>query len=263
MVEIRLDKVRVEFAIYDRRNRSLRDVLLLNPVRRSIASTAQIVGGQIQHDAAGNTIVRALDDVDLHLKQGDRVGLIGHNGAGKTTVLRVMAGIFEPVSGEVTIRGKVTPIFGITEGLDIDATGYEAIRLRGLMLGRSRKEIEDSAQEIADFTELGEYLYMPLRTYSAGMLVRLAFGIATSQSPEILLMDEIIGAGDAAFIDRAEARLQQFVRSSGIMVVATHSHGILEKWCNKAILLNHGRLAAMGDVKSVIAEHQRLSRPQS
>jgi ABC-type polysaccharide/polyol phosphate transport system ATPase subunit len=204
-------------------------------------------------------VVRALDRVDLHFVDGDRVGLLGHNGAGKTTMLRVMAGIYEPTEGTITTDGAVTPFFTVTEGLDIDATGYEAIRLRGRMLGRSNKEVAETAQEIASFTELGDYLHMPLRTYSSGMLVRLAFAIATSQRPEILLMDEAIGAGDAAFVSRAQARLKEFIAASGIMVVATHNVDILRRWCNKAILLAHGRIAAEGPIEEVIAEHQRLA----
>ena len=145
-------------------------------------------------------------------------------------------------------------------GLDIDATGYEAIRLRSKMLGRSNKEVAETAQEIGEFTELGDYLHMPLRTYSSGMLVRLAFAIATSLQPEILLMDEAIGAGDAAFVERAQARLKSFIETSGIMVVATHNIEILRKWCNKAILLAHGHIVAEGDTDSVVAEHHRMLR---
>lgn len=254
--EIKLDKVRVEFPIYDLRNRSLRDLLLLNPVRQ-IAQTRRAVGGEIKVNAAGNTVVCALDNVDLHLKDGDRLGLIGHNGAGKTTILRAMAGIYEPAAGEITTRGEITSLFGMTEGLDIDATGYETIRLRGLMLGRAPQEVSETAQEIAEFTQLGDYLNMPLRTYSAGMLVRLAFGIATSHRPEILLMDEIIGAGDAAFIDRAQARLKSFIEATGIMVIATHNPDIIRRWCNQAILMSGGKIAAYGDVEDVLSEHYR------
>jgi len=257
MYEITLNKVRIEFPIYDQGGRSLRNLLLVNPVRRQIASTVRLVGGEIKVNAAGNKVVCALDGVDLKLVDGDRLGLIGHNGAGKTTILRAMAGIYEPVAGEIITRGEITSLFGITDGMDIDATGYETIRLRGLMLGRAPKEVQETAQEIADFTELGEYLNMPLRTYSAGMLVRLAFGIATSHQPEILLMDEIIGAGDAAFFDRAQARLVSFIEAAGIMVVATHNPDILRRWCNKAILLSNGHIAAQGAVEDVIAEQVR------
>jgi len=255
--EIRLDKVRVEFPIYDLRNRSLRDLLLLRPVRQIAQTSRRVVGGEIKTNASGDTIVCALDNVDLELKDGDRLGLVGHNGAGKTTILRAMAGIYEPAAGEISVRGAITSLFGITDGLDVDATGYETLRLRGLMLGRSMKEVQETAQEIAEFSQLGDYLNMPLRTYSAGMLVRLAFGIATSHRPEILLMDEIIGAGDAAFFDRAQARLKSFIDSSGIMVVATHNAGILERWCNKAILMSNGKIALAGSVSEVVAEQKR------
>lgn len=256
--QIRFDAVTVDFTIYDRRTRSLRDMLLLDHVRR-VATSTGLVGGQLSVDGAGHAVVRALDQVDLHLVDGDRVGLLGHNGSGKTTMLRAMAGIYEPVAGTITTEGSVTSFFTVTEGLDVDATGYEAIRLRSKMLGRSNKEIADTAQEIAAFTELGDYLHMPLRTYSSGMMVRLAFAIATSLRPEILLMDEAIGAGDAAFVSRAQARLKSFIESSGIMVVASHNVEILRRWCNKAILLAHGRIVAEGEVEGVIEEHRRLA----
>jgi ABC-2 type transport system ATP-binding protein/lipopolysaccharide transport system ATP-binding protein len=256
--QVKLDAVTVEFTVYDRRSRSLRDMLLLDHVRR-VVTNAGLVGGQLSMDSAGHAVVRALDRVDLHFIDGDRVGLLGHNGAGKTTMLRVMAGIYEPATGTITTEGAVTSFFGVTEGLDIDATGYEAIRLRSKMLGRSNKEIAETAHEIAAFTELGDYLHMPLRTYSSGMMVRLAFAIATSLRPEILLMDEAIGAGDAAFVSRAQARLASFVESSGIMVVATHNADILRRWCNKAVLLAHGKIVAEGDVERVIEEHRRMA----
>jgi homopolymeric O-antigen transport system ATP-binding protein len=256
MYQLRLHGVTVEFKVYDQRDRSLRDRVLLNPVRR-VASTAHAVGGQLTVDRFGHAVVRALDSIDLALSDGDRLGLLGHNGSGKTTMLRVMAGIYEPVAGEVVAKGRITPLFGVGQGLDMEATGYEAIRLRGLMVGRSHKDVEATVEEIAQFTELGGYLTMPLRTYSSGMLVRLAFAVATSVPPEILLMDEMIGAGDAAFVERAQARLMSFVQSSGIMVVATHSDNILRKWCNKAILLEKGRAIAQGDVDSVIDARNR------
>src|SRR5262245_33977100 len=192
MYELSLHGVTVEFTVYDQRSRSLRDRMLLNPVRR-VASSTHAVGGQLSVDRFGHAVVRALDDIDLALSDGDRLGLLGHNGSGKTTMLRVMAGIYEPVAGEVITTGRITPLFGVGE-LDMESTGYEAIRLRGLMIGRSQKDMEETIEEIAQFTELGDYLTMPLRTYSSGMLVRLAFAIATSVPPEILLMDEMIGA---------------------------------------------------------------------
>ncbi len=151
--QLKFEGVTVEFAVYDRRTRSLRDLLLLDPVRRAVFTTG-LVGGRLSVDNAGHTVVRALDRVDLHFVDGDRVGLLGHNGAGKTTMLRVMAGIYEPTEGTITTDGAVTPFFTVTEGLDIDATGYEAIRLRGRMLGRSNKEVAETAEEIASFTEL-------------------------------------------------------------------------------------------------------------
>jgi ABC-2 type transport system ATP-binding protein/lipopolysaccharide transport system ATP-binding protein len=244
----------VEFPIYDGR-RSLRHALVLDRVHRKTGGRP--VGGAIS-ESRGQAVVNALHDITFTLRDGDRVGLIGHNGAGKSTLLRALAGIYEPISGELRVVGKVMPLFSLAVAIDMDSTGIEAIRTRGLMLGLDPATIEETMEEIANFTELGEYLYMPMRTYSAGMLARLAFAVATSLRPEILLMDEVIGAGDAAFIERAQDRLQQFMTEAGIIVVASHHEQILRRWCNKAMLLHKGRLVALDETDAVIAAYHRI-----
>src|SRR5262249_10715165 len=172
--------------------------------------------------------------------------------AGKTTMLRVMAGIYEPVSGAVSVDGHVAPLFDVALGIDPDSSGYENIRLRGLYLGLSRSEIKAKTDEIAEFTELGAFLSLPLRTYSLGMRARLAFAISTCIEPEILLLDEVVGAGDAAFIAKARQRLEALVARAGILVLASHSDSLVRQFCNKAILLDQGSVVATGPISEVM-----------
>jgi ABC-type polysaccharide/polyol phosphate transport system ATPase subunit len=255
-----LDSVTIDFPIYDVKARSLRHRLVLDKVSSLISARGPNVGGAVRRDGQGVVIVRALDSISFELVEGDRVGLIGHNGAGKTTLLRVVAGIYEPAVGEVRTAGRLMPLFNIMEGMAPDLTGLEMIRVRGTLLGLSEKEIDERIPEIVEFCELGEYISMPVRTYSSGMLVRLAFAITTSVSSEILIMDEFIGVGDAAFLERAEARLKGFVEKVNIMLVATHSAAIVRQWCNKAILLEHGRILNFGSVDHVLDHYERLSK---
>ena len=237
---ITLDHITVDFPIYSGGGRSLKKTLV------AIGTGGRITRG------GGRVSVEALQDVSLKLEHGDRLALVGHNGAGKTTLLRVMAGVYEPTLGHVRVNGRVSTIFDFTLGLDFDATGYENIALQGMLLGLSRRGIAMLGDEIATFTDLGAYLDMPIRTYSAGMLTRLAFAVATSVDPEILLMDEWIAAGDAEFFQRAETRLQSLVERAGIMVLASHSVPLLQRYCNKAAWLEHGRLKAIGPVNEIL-----------
>jgi ABC-2 type transport system ATP-binding protein/lipopolysaccharide transport system ATP-binding protein len=170
----------------------------------------------------------------------------------KTTLLRAMAGVYEPTLGRVSVSGRVSTIFDFTLGLDFDATGYENISLQGMLLGLTRKSVAALTDEIAAFTGLGAYLDMPIRTYSAGMLTRLAFAVATSIDPEVLLMDEWIATGDAAFFEKAEARLQALVERAGILVLASHNANLLRRYCNVALWLEHGRIRLMGPVDDVL-----------
>ena len=245
MNSIELQNVGVSFPIYGGSARSLRN---------RIVSSA--TGGSIGSDQRSRTCVEALTDINLSIADGERVALIGHNGAGKTTLLRVLAGIYPPQIGRLRIEGHIAPLFDIGFGMDPDATGYDNIRLRGLFLGLTRRQVEERMDDIADFTELGAFLDMPIRTYSAGMQARLSFAISTSIKPEILLLDEGIGAGDAAFIDKARARIQSFISQAGILVLASHSRGLLSQLCSRAVRLEHGRIIDNGPLEEVLERYE-------
>jgi ABC-type polysaccharide/polyol phosphate transport system ATPase subunit len=244
MATISLERVTIEFPIYNARGRSLTGELF----RRT-------VGGKIQSDGSSRISVVALRDINLELADGDRLGLIGHNGAGKSTLLRVLAGIYEPASGRAQIEGTVASLTDITMGMDVEATGYENIVLRGVFLGLHVKAIRRMIPEIEAFTELGEFLKLPLRTYSSGMMLRLAFAVTTAIIPEILIMDEMIGAGDAAFVAKATARLTQMISSSRILVIASHDVEIVRRFCNRAALMETGRIVSIGPVDQVVADY--------
>jgi ABC-type polysaccharide/polyol phosphate transport system ATPase subunit len=209
-------------------------------------------GGAVVTDANQRVVVKALNDVTLSLNHGDRVGLIGHNGAGKSTFLRLLSGIYEPTEGQIKIDGRVSAMLDIMHGIETEFTGYDNILMRGTLLGLSRKEIKQKMENIADLTGLGDYLAMPIRTYSSGMMVRLAFAISTSIQPEILLVDEIFGAGDADFMEKARARMISLLNNSSIVVMANHSNEIIREFCNKAILLEGGCVKRFGDAGDVL-----------
>ncbi len=248
MARIRLEGVSVSFPIYDQSSRSLK--------KRLLAGTT---GGRIKEDGDGHgvTLVQALEDVTLTLNHGDRVGLVGHNGAGKTTLLRVLAGIYEPNEGTVETEGSVAPLFDITLGMDPESSGYENILLRGLFLGLGDHEMRERMDDIADFTELGDFLKLPIRTYSAGMRMRLAFAVATSIRPDILLLDEGIGAGDAAFLAKAKQRLDEFTSKAAIIVLASHSEDLLTRMCKTSVLMEHGRVIDAGDTEAILRAYRK------
>jgi ABC-type polysaccharide/polyol phosphate transport system ATPase subunit len=239
--ELSLRDVSVSFPIYHGGSRSLKKSLLF---RGS--------GGQLASDASHRITVEALRNVSLEFATGDRVALIGTNGAGKTTLLRVMAGIYEPVIGVVKSRGRVSPMFDIALGIDGEISGYDNIRLRGLILGLSAREIEERMADIVEFTELGDYLDIPVRTYSSGMMTRLTFAVATCFAPEILLMDEWIVAGDAGFLAKAQHRIEAFIEKAGILILASHSSDICRQWCNKAVWMERGEVKMHGDIGTVL-----------
>jgi ABC-type polysaccharide/polyol phosphate transport system ATPase subunit len=243
---IKLDHVGVSFPMFDGGARSLK--------RRLLSATT---GGYIGRDSGNQIVVHALKDVSAQIEHGDRVALVGHNGAGKTTLLRVMAGIYEPMAGRVEIIGRVASLFDLSLGMDGDQTGSQNIMLRGMYLGLSKAEILARTDEIAEFTELGPFLDFPLRTYSAGMHARLGFAISTCVRPEILLLDEGISAGDAAFMQKAQKRVDEFVQEAGIVVLASHTEPFVRDTCNKAILLEHGQVVLTGSVDEVFAAYGR------
>lgn len=250
MALIRLDDVSVDFVLYQGSGRSLKKTLLHS-------STS----GALKHDAQHRITVKALSGLSLTLEHGDRLGLIGGNGAGKTTLLRVLAGVYEPTGGRIRVEGRVTPLFDIGLGLDPDATGYDNIRMRAAYFGIDSDAIERRMEDIAAFTELGDYLSLPVRTYSAGMTLRLAFAAATAVDPEVLLMDEWIAVSDVQFLEKAQRRAEGFVNRSSIMVVASHVEDVLRRLCNKLLWLDHGTIVKVGPVDEVLAAyHESLGR---
>lgn len=197
-------------------------------------------------------VVKALQGIWFSLKEGDRLGLIGHNGAGKSTLLKVLAGIYQPTRGVVNRNGRIVSTLNLSLGIEPEATGFENIIIRGLLLGMKRAEVYQKLNEIAAFTELGEYLDLPVRIYSSGMATRLAFATVTAMDSDILLMDEVIGTGDADFMDKAEKRLNEFMNRSKIIVLASHSDSVIQRFCNKALLLEHGRVLSSGCTEEVL-----------
>lgn len=243
--ELTLDRVCISFPLYHGGSRSLKKGLIFRGT-----------GGHLASDAGQRIFVQALRDVSLSFRTGDRIALIGDNGAGKTTLLRAMAGIYEPVSGMVSSRGRISPMFDISLGIDGEINGFDNIRLRGSILGLTAREIEEKMADIISFTELGDFLSIPVRTYSSGMMTRLTFAVATCFSPEILLMDEWIAAGDVGFLSRAHQRMVNFVSSAGILVLASHSPDICRQWCNKAVWMEGGMVKLEGDVDTVLERYQ-------
>jgi ABC-type polysaccharide/polyol phosphate transport system ATPase subunit len=245
---VRLRDVSVEFPIYQGSSRSLKKVLLASSTR-----------GNLARDARDRINVRALNEVSLDLRSGDRFALVGPNGGGKTTLLKVLAGVFEPTQGRIMSSGQVTSLLDTNVGLNPDATGYENITLRGMYMGIHPRDMVARAPAIAEFTELGDYLDMPVRTYSAGMMIRLAFAISTCITPDILIMDEWLTAGDARFLAKAQRRIEEFVRHSSILVLASHSMQLVEEWCSRGLLLDHGRVLTIGPIKEVIDAYRKLT----
>lgn len=197
-------------------------------------------------------IVKALQDVTVSVRSGERVGLIGHNGAGKSSLLKVMAGIYPPQRGRVVTTGHICPLFEFVTGFEMEATGWENIRTRALLLGMSPKEIDRKIDGIAEFSNLGEFLDIPVRHYSTGMFVRLAFATSTAVDPQILLLDEVMAAGDAAFIDSARQRMNELMERASIVVFASHSLEVLPTFCDRTILLRKGRIVADGPTREVV-----------
>ncbi len=236
MPHIELDHVDLEFHVGAERHTTLQKALWR---------------GLRRHRAEART-VKALKDLSLTIKSGERVGIIGHNGAGKSTLLKVLAGIYPPQRGRVTIDGHVCPLFEFVTGFEMEATGWENIRTRALLLGMSPKEIEKKIDGIAAFSNLGEFLDIPVRHYSTGMFVRLAFATSTAVDPQILLLDEVMAAGDAAFIESARRRMNELMLRASIVVFASHSLDVLPSFCDRTILLKEGRIVADGPTAEIV-----------
>ncbi len=232
MALIKAINLTLEFPIYGfTSHRSLKKSLL------NVAT-----GGILAKNTSDHVVVRALDNLNFEFRQGDRIGLIGHNGSGKSTLLQVLAGVYEPTSGGVLVNGEVTSMLGISLGMDTDGTGLENIYLRGRLLGLSKRRLDSMVDDIADFAGIGEYLHLPLRTYSSGMAMRLAFSIMTSVDADIILMDEWLSVGDAEFIEKAQTRLRKIMDKARIVVIASHNLALIEDQCNVILSLEHGKI---------------------
>lgn len=244
MSYIKLNDVSLNFPIINSNSRSIKQSLI------RVAS-----GGQVGSDAAGHIIIRALENICFNIKDGERVGLLGHNGAGKTTLLRVLNGVYHPSSGDTLTKGTVSSLIDVSLGIEGEATGRENIYIRSSFLGISRTLINKNFDEIVDFSELGNFINMPVRTYSSGMLLRLAFAVSTIIKPEILLMDEWLSVGDEGFQHKAEKKLNEMVENANILVLASHSVDLILNTCNRAIWLEHGKIVRDGEVKKVCNEY--------
>jgi lipopolysaccharide transport system ATP-binding protein len=240
MAHIEFKDVSVAFPIFNAESRSLKNKVL------SISS-----GGRLGQDENGVAEIRALDDINFVFKNGERIGLVGHNGSGKSTLLRTLSGVYWPQRGLISIKGKTTSLIDISLGINPEFTGRENILIRGSLLGLTRDQIRMRTDEIIHFTELGEFIDMPLRTYSSGMQLRLAFAISTTNDPEILLMDEWLSVGDENFKGKAEERMQHLADKSNILVIASHSAEQILKVCSRVLWLEHGRIKMDGDPKTV------------
>jgi ABC-type polysaccharide/polyol phosphate transport system ATPase subunit len=251
MTRVTLENVRVDFPIYGSQQRSLRTTIF-----------QRATGGLIHRDGRHKerVVVRALSDLSLRLEEGDRLGLIGHNGSGKSTLLKVIAGVYEPTIGTRAVEGRVTPLFDMMPGLDPEDNGYENILTAGMLLGMSRDQVESKIPEVEEFCELGEYLSLPVRTYSAGMVMRLGFALVTALEPGVLLMDEGFGTGDLRFTERATKRMDEFMGRSRIIVLASHSESKIKSICNKAALMQEGRLVAVGPVDDIYDHYKAMER---
>lgn len=245
MVSIRAENVRLVYR--------LRNKLSLARQRPKVSA-----GGSIEVKG-GSSIVTALDGVSFALQAGDRLGLVGTNGSGKTTLLKVLYGIYEPTSGRIDATGRVDALFNIYLGFRQEATGRRNIVLRGLINGWSEQEIESRMEGIIAFSELGEFIDVPIKTYSQGMAARLAFSIATSLEPEILLMDEWIGAGDPAFQEKARKRMNEFAEKAGIVVLASHNYALIKRTCNLILELEKGKVKAFSPADQWFAENEKTN----
>ena len=231
MPRISLQNASVDFPIYHSSSRRLSSSLLrLN------------TGGELSKEKSGMVHVTALDSLNLEFESGSRVGLIGHNGAGKTTLLRLLTGVYEPTSGVCIREGQISSLMDISMGFSSDASGIENIYLRAAFLGLTRKQTDGMLESIVDFSELGDFVNLPVRTYSSGMLLRLAFAVSTAIEPEVLVMDEWLAVGDAAFQQKAELRIRKVVEASDILVIASHGEDLLKKVCNRIIWFEHGKV---------------------
>ncbi len=234
---MKLTGVTLDYTIYSVRAQSLRN-LAMN----------MAVGGKLYRNQGDVTVMRAVSNIHIDAEEGDRIALVGHNGSGKTTLLRVIAGIYAPTQGVVDVKGSMTSMLALGAGMDLDATGLQNIKKMGAMRMIPKKVIEQRIDAIAEFSELGHFLQLPVKTYSSGMVMRLMFSVATEFDADILVMDEWLSAGDASFVAKATERMETFVNRAKILIIGTHSFGLVKRVCNKVLVLENGASVFYGPV---------------
>lgn len=242
MAKIELADVSITFNAYQQKRVSLKEYLVRGLFRPSANPVLQ---------------VRALEGINLSARDGDRVGVIGHNGAGKSTLLKTLAGVYPPTTGTCVVEGKICSLFDITLGFEMEATGWENIRYRSYLQGETPRSLRGKLDEIAEFSELGDFLNIAVRNYSAGMLMRLAFSIATAIDPEVLLIDEVLAVGDLAFLQKAQARMRELMKSARLMVMVAHDLETIRNMCTRVLWMSHGQVVASGPPGEVVDAYVR------
>lgn len=240
MTFIDFKNVYVDFPIYNAGGRSL---------KKNLVSLA--TGGRFGRNDKGGVIIRALDNINFRLEKGERVGILGHNGAGKSTLLRVLTGAYAPSSGQMEVEGSIGSLIDISLGIYPEATGRENIYFRGRLMGLSKKFINECIDDVISFSELGDYIDMPTRTYSSGMQLRLAFSISTVIRPNILIMDEWLSVGDESFKSKAEERLNSLVSGTDLLIIASHDKKLVLETCTRVLWLEHGGIKMDADPETV------------
>ncbi len=249
MAHIALNNIGIDFTIYN----TPQSFSLMH----SLAKAA--TGGILNRNKKNTVTVSALKNISFSLEHGDRLGLIGHNGSGKSTLLKLLAGIYAPTSGDLRVEGKIATLFDVLLGAQDEMTGYENLYISSLIRGKSVAETKKSLKAMGEFTELGGYLDLPMRTYSAGMKVRVGFAVATEGAPDILLIDEVFGAGDQGFVTKSIERLTALIERAGILVFSSHSEDLLTQICNKVMILEKGEIKAMGETKEILDFYKKAS----
>lgn len=234
----------MEFPIYDASRRSITNSLV-----------GAVTGGKLNGSQEGLLSVKALDGISLEINSGDRIGIVGHNGSGKSTLLRLLAGIYEPTSGSISRSGRIVSLVDIGLGISPESTGIENIKLRGALMGMSKHHIRNNLDDIVTFTGLGDFIHLPVRTYSSGMLLRLAFAVATSVEAEILIMDEWLSVGDDQFVELAQERLNRLINKAEILIIASHSRQLIEQSTSKTIWLEHGVAKDLGPSRDICSKY--------
>ncbi len=242
---VQLKDLSLRYPLYGLSSRSLKKELIKMALGKRLGIADEVV------------VVNALENLNLNIEAGQKIGLVGNNGAGKSTLLKVLAGIYPPTTGKLLLKGTVGALFDVHFGMDFEATGYENVYIRAYLLGIPRKKISAMMADIEEFTELGEFLEMPVKSYSNGMLLRLSFGLSTMVAPNILLIDEIINVGDAIFIEKAKERLAKFIHQSDALLLASHANDIIESMCTEVLWLDKGRIKQFGTTAEVMSAYKK------